>query len=262
MKFLVYLLAFTFLVSCNTPTEPEHTSKDEKKENQEIKDESPKPTYSPDMKGEVCWKGFINKKIPVFIHYSFQEELIVGEIVYLKTKLKTPIRLLGDIRDDHFRLVEYDKKGNVTGVIIGNQTSVDKFEGRWTNLMDGDLTLELQKSDTTFEIPSIGAENVYGDYGFDYGDEMDQGSFSIKKVNDAEAAFRIGCVGMGAAPNIAQVETDTIIVQDNGFKYTISDNCELGVKFYKDFVYVKYTNGDCAGQFGAGTGVDGVYIKK
>ena len=45
------------------------------------------------------------------------------------------------------------------------------------------------------------------------------------------------------------------------YKVAETENCEFKVKFYQDFVFVNYTKGTCAGQFGHNATVDGIFIK-
>jgi hypothetical protein len=88
---------------------------------------SAKPTTPIDIKthsgNEICWTGTLNGKTPIFIHYQLDNNLIIGEITYLNTEDKLPIRLLGTIEENKsYRLLEFDKTGNITGVIEGKPT--------------------------------------------------------------------------------------------------------------------------------------------
>ena len=114
MKHWTYILLFT-IISCNNQQQKVSTS--------DIS-VSGTPKTLVDAKtrsnSQICWTGTINGKTPVFIHYQLDSTLIVGEITYLNTKDKLPITLLGTIEDDKsFRILEFEKTGNITGIITG-----------------------------------------------------------------------------------------------------------------------------------------------
>lgn len=47
---------------------------------------------------ETFWKGYINKSIPIYLHYQIENDIIVGEIIYLNTQEKQPIKLLAVLK--------------------------------------------------------------------------------------------------------------------------------------------------------------------
>lgn len=259
-KYLVYILLLTF-ISCNKREQkvtesgsavPQQTIAQAKTESKTGK--------------EISWKGFLNGKIPVFIHYQLDGNLIVGEIIYLNTKNKLPITLLGTIEDDKsYRILEFEKSGNITGVIIGSPTG-NTFKGSWTSpKTKKELVLNLVKKDTTLASKEIETklEDLFGHYHYQYSEAGYQGDLEINKLPDSKAVFGISSVTSEPARNIANIEDDTISLKATHFTYKLADtdDCEFKVKFYKGFAWVQYTKGTCSGQFGLNATIDGIYLK-
>jgi hypothetical protein len=218
-------------------------------------------------KNETCWIGNLNGKIPIFIHYQVNDNLIIGEITYLNTKNKIPIRLLGTIEEDkNYRLLEFDNIGNITGVIIGKP--IEKiFKGNWISpKTKKELVMALSLKDTLIASQDIKPDKskIFGNYHYQYGERGYNGDFDVNKVGNNKIDFHIlSLTNAERGPNIAEVEKDTIAMTDNSFVYKIpdSDNCEFKVTFYNGFVYINYTKGYCDSQFGLGATIDGIYVK-
>jgi len=216
---------------------------------------------------EICWKGTLNGKTPVFIHYQLDSNLIVGEITYLTTEDKLPIRLLGTIEDDKsYRLLEFDKSGNITGIIEGTPKE-NEFNGSWFSpRTKKELEMKLLPKDTLISRPSIKPDpnSIFGEYHYQYGENGYNGDIEFNKVSDGKAAFNIlSLTNVERGPNIAEVEKDTIAFSGNKFIYKIpdSDVCEFKVTFYNGFAYIYYTKGYCESQFGLNATIDGIYLK-
>jgi len=210
-----------------------------------------------------CWIGFINKMIPISVQYSVSDSLLIGEIIY--TNENIPITLIGQLENNNYRLLEYDKDGNITGIIIGKPLN-QKFVGKWYSpKSDKEYSIELNSMDAClFNDFQMVREDMFGSYKYSYGKFATKGEFEIKKVNDSLISFSVFSTGNGEVPNIADVPEDTIsLFKGDSFVYTIleSDNCEFKVRFLKNFVFIKYTKGYCDGQFGLNTSIDGVFIK-
>jgi len=257
MKHWTYIFLLT-IISCN--------SKQLKVDSFETLVSS-KPSNLTDIKNEICWTGTLNGKTPVFIHYQLDSNLIIGQIIYLNTKDKSPIRLLGTIEDDkNYRLLEFDKTGNITGIITGLPT--DKiFKGSWFSPKSKkELSIALSIVDTIILSPDIKPirNQIFGNYHYQYGENGFSGDFEINRVDNTKVDFNIlSLTNVAKGPNIAEVEKDTIVMKGNSFVYKIpdSDNCEFKTTFYKDFVYINYTKGYCSGQFGMNATIDGIYVK-
>ncbi|MDM1553514.1 MULTISPECIES: hypothetical protein [Chryseobacterium] len=259
-KYLVYIPLLT-IISCNKPDPKIENSNSETPERSvtlaSVKNQVGK---------EISWKGFLNGKTPVFIHYQIDGDVIVGEITYLNTKNKLPITLLGTIDTDHnYRILEFEKSGNITGVITGKPTE-NAFKGIWFSPKTRkELALNLVKKDTAFISKEIETKvgDLFGRYHYQYSEAGYQGDFEIKRLPDSKAVFGITSVTGAPARNLAQIDDDTISLKTTSFTYKLddTDDCEFRVKFYKGFAVVQYTNGICSGQFGMNATISGIYLK-
>lgn len=215
---------------------------------------------------EISWKGFLNGKTPVFIHYQIDGEVIVGEITYLNTQNKLPITLLGTIdTENNYRILEFEKSGNITGVITGKPTD-GAFKGSWFSPKTRkELALNLVKKDTALASKKIetNINDLFGRYHYQYSEAGYQGDLEIKKLPGSKAVFGITSVTGEPARNLAQIDDDTIDLKTTNFTYKLTDTeeCEFKVKFYKGFAVVQYTQGVCSGQFGMNATVEGIYLK-
>jgi hypothetical protein len=215
---------------------------------------------------DICWTGTLNGRTPVFLHYKTDGNLITGQITYLNTKDKLPITISGTIEDDKsYRLLEFEKSGNITGVITGLPTN-NNFNGSWYSPKTRkELSLNLVKKDTVIHPGSIETklQDIFGHYHYQYGDAGYQGDFEITKLPGSKAIFGITSVTGEPARNVAQVDDDTISLSATHFTYRLPDtsDCEFEVKFYKGFALIKYTKGICYGQFGLNATVEGIFIK-
>jgi hypothetical protein len=216
---------------------------------------------------DMCWAGTLNGGIPIFIHYQLDSNIIIGEITYRNTKEQLPIKLLGTIEEDKsYRLLEFDKHGNISGTIVGKATSTS-FTGTWISPQTRkEFVLKLVPKDTLISSPSFKPDSkmLFGKYHYQYGENGYQGDFELSKVNDTKAAFQIiSLTDVEKGPNTAEIPKDTINFKGDNFIYKLpgSDNCEFKVTFYKDFVYINYTKGDCESQFGLNATIDGIFLK-
>ncbi|MDN3693830.1 hypothetical protein QWZ06_16790 [Chryseobacterium tructae] len=259
-KYLVYILLFT-IISCNKSDQKVKVSNAVTPERSvtlaSVKIQSGK---------EISWKGLLNGKTPVFMHYQIDDNIIVGEITYLNTKNKLPITLLGTIESDNsYRILEFEKSGNITGVITGKPTGGD-FKGSWFSPKTRkELVLNLTKKDTAIASRGIETkvEDLFGHYHYQYSEAGYQGDLVIKKQPNSKAVFGITSVTGEPGRNLAQIDDDTINLKTTNFTYKLADtdDCEFKVKFYKGFAVVQYTQGVCSGQFGMNATIHGIYLK-
>ena len=138
---------------------------------------------------QFCWKGKLNTKTNILLHYQIQDDLIFGEISYLDTKEKKPIRIIGTIEEDSsIRLLEFNNKGNITGIITGFSKD-EELTGNWFSpKTKEESSLNLNRIDTILENENIetNLENVIGDYHYQYSEAGYQGDLTIRKVNADE----------------------------------------------------------------------------
>ena len=213
----------------------------------------------------VHWTGTINNKIPVSLVYTLKDSLITGSITYLNTTKKEPIKIIGTLEEGDYRLLEFEKSGNITGILSGTPTS-DSFVGTWfspKSRKDLPFSLKLSESAKTHIKDSSIGNTVFGKYTYQYGEDGPTGSLTITDLGDNKAAFSINSVTGEPAYNLADLPTDTIEFHGNTFTYPLpdSDNCEIKVSFYPGFAFVKYTKGPCEGYFGHNATVEGVFLK-
>lgn len=214
----------------------------------------------------ICWTGRINNNIPVFLQYTFQDKVIVGEITYLNTKDKKPIKIIGTIEEDtSYTLLEFTPDGNNTGIITGKPQD-QSFQGSWFSPQtQNQRQLTLTKKDTVLHVPDLlpATAKIAGKYHYKFSEQGYQGSLQVNKLEDNSIAFSIFSVTEAPQRNIAQVSTDTVTMSNNSFSYLIpeSDSCEFKVTFYQGFATVDYTKGYCQDQFGLNATIDGVFIK-
>ena len=260
MTYLIYLLTLT-IISCN--------NQQEKVSDLDTSATATTTTLTSDKalnSNEICWTGNLDHKIPVFIHYQIDSNLIIGEITYLNTKEKLPIRLLGTIEDDKsYRLLEFEKSGNITGIITG--VPADKtFNGSWFSPKTRkELVLNLLRKDTAITSSTMDTklQDIFGRYHYQYSEAGYQGDFEIYKLANSKAVFGITSVTGAPGRNLAQIDDDTIDLSAAHFIYKLpdTDDCEFEVKFYRGFAFIKYTKGFCEGQFGMNATVDGIFLK-
>jgi hypothetical protein len=226
----------------------------------------PEKSKAAQERKDICWSGTLAQKVPVFIHYQVSEDIVSGTITYLNTKSKTPIRLIGTIASDgQFRLLEFEASGNITGIITG-QPGQQEFSGSWFSPRTRkSLDMQLVQSDSLVEATAISAaaDQLYGDYHYQYSEDGPRGDFSISSVDKDRAAFQIFSVTSDPARNMADVGTDTVKLSGTSFIYKIpdTDSCEFKVRCYKDFVHIDYTRGYCDGQFGHNATIEGIFLK-
>ena len=255
MKY-IFCLIIIFLISCNSKNKEHNISVDKKNNSSKVVIKKEK---------NICWIGTLNSRIPIFLHYQIIDNLISGEITYLNTKERKPIKVKGTFENKHLRILEFEKNGNITGVISGIPNN-ENFNGSWFSpKTKKELSLELVKSDSIIYSKNIDTkiDNVYGEYHYQYSETGYQGDVTLTKIDNQNASFNIFSVTAAPSRNIADMETDTIKLNKTEFVYNLpeSDGCEVKVQFFKDFVYINYTKGYCLGQFGHNATIDGIFIK-
>ncbi len=255
-RFILLMVIF----SCNDDQQPKVDSTDKL-----VSDNSASIIQKQEV-NEISWTGTLNNKTPIFLHYKLENDLVIGEITYLNTKDKLPIRIIGTIHENNtYKLLEFENNGNITGIITGVPTG-NAFNGNWFSPKTRkELTVNLVKKDTTINSveTNVDLADIFGSYYYQFSDEGYQGGFDIIKLPGSKAIFGASCVTGAPARNLAFIEDDTISLNTTQFVYNIpdSDDCEFSVKFYKGFAYIKYTKGFCKGQFGHNATIDGIFIK-
>lgn len=212
-----------------------------------------------------AWEGFINGKIPVFLQYQLDSTLLMGEITYLNTKNKTPIKILGGLDGEYLRLIEFCSDGNITGIMIA-KSEQEKLEGTWISPSSGtDYDLRLSLKDTLIESTEMTYENdIPGTYYFQFGKNGRSGELEIERIDDKRVAFFIlGMTDQNQGPNLAEVDKDTVELVGNSFVYKLpySDSCSFKVEFFRNFAVINYLGDQCHNQFGHNATIEGLYLK-
>lgn len=215
---------------------------------------------------QYCWKGNLNSRFNILLHYQIHDNLIVGNILYLDNQTNKPIRIIGTIEEDkNFRLLEFDRTGNITGIIKG-LPSEKEFNGSWFSPKTRkELSMSLKKVDTVVKIDNleINLENIIGEYYYQYSEAGSQGNLTIKKVDQNKISFSILSVTGDPGRNIADIQTDTVTAtKDFIYKVPETDSCEFRIRFFNEFAYINYTRGYCNGIFGHNATVDGIFYKQ
>ena len=215
---------------------------------------------------QFIWTGTINKKIPILLHYTRYTNFVAGEVVYLNTKDRKPIRVLGRIDEDSsYRIQEFQPDGSITGIFQGRPgKSLTWFAPNPKGIKE--LPVELTAKDTAITPMDIRADlnDIYGNYVYSYKNIGAAGGFDFTRIGADKASFAINTVTSGPAFNVADVPMDTISFSNSDhFEYTIpeSDSCSFKVSFYKGFAIIDYTNGYCNGQFGNNATIDAIFLK-
>ena len=214
---------------------------------------------------EVNWSGTLNNKIPINLKYSISGEIITGEITYLKTKSKIPIKIIGTIEEDKsYRILEFENNGNISGIITGKPTEKD-FSGSWFSPKSR-KSLNLKLTNPTKKQISLTQNVIISDanYHYGYSEKGYQGDFEIKKLKNNKYEFSILSVTGEPSRNIAEIDETEVNIEGNSFRYKLPEekNCEFQVTFYSEFVVIKYTKGDFEGQFGHNATIEGIYLKQ
>lgn len=217
---------------------------------------------------QICWKGKLNSKTNILLHYQVQEDIIVGQITYLDTKGQIPIRIIGTIeKDKSYRLLEFEKTGNITGIITGLPKG-NEFIGNWFSPKTGErLAMILRKFDKLVKLENIqtNLESIVGNYYYQYTKDGYQGQLIIKKVNQNKISFTIFSVTEDSGRNEADIPTDTVSAKTDFiymYKFPEIDSCEFRVRFFKNFAYINYTKGYCERLFGHNATIDGIFYKQ
>ncbi len=264
MKHLLYSAFLLLSFSCTSTTT---TSNREPGHSDTILSVASPGAVSGQAKSRICWRGTLDSRIDILLQYQTEGEVVEGELIYLNTKEQKPIKIIGTVEEDQsLRLLEFEPSGNITGILTGTPTA-SVFEGSWFSpLTRKELPMQLRRVDTFIATQSITVlpASPEGDYEYQYSEEGSQGTLLVRSAGNGRIIFEILSVTGAPARNIADVSPVTVTLQGNSFTYTVpeTDDCTFKVSFYKDFAYIKYTNGYCNGVFGHNASVDGIFYKQ
>ncbi len=210
------------------------------------------------------WVGFINKKIPVELTYTISKDIISGEIRYLNTKGKTPVKIIGNVSSNEgYTLCEFEKDGNISG-IINVKLNGQKLEGEWSSTKsDGSYPISLTLKDNKVKQEVFPPASITGKYEYHYGEKGYEGLITIKKQKGNTYTYEIGSVTSDPARNMADASGDAILLNNNQFIIEINKSCKFKVTFYNGFLTITANDKtqlmDC--EFGFNATLEGTYLK-
>ncbi|MDO5511046.1 MAG: hypothetical protein Q4F57_10145 [Weeksellaceae bacterium] len=259
MKKLFYLTIF-ILFSCNsaqndTPIHTETAANHITRSGQNTTVE----------KHQKAWKGQLGSEINVLLHYQKYENLVVGQIIYLDTKEHKPIPIIGTVEEgENYRILEFDHKGNITGIISG-VPSAEIFKANWFSPKTGkEYSMNMSKLDSIIPEKNIEAnlDKLAGEYAYQYGTAGYQGHVKVQHLEPDQITIQGYSVTSEPARNIAEMEIKASPTQKD-ILHTVpeAENCQFRIRFFKDFVYISNTKTQCTGAFGHNATLEGIYYK-
>jgi len=215
--------------------------------------------------GVYTFSGKLNDKIPVFIWFALKDNVLKGQVTYLKTAKRVPITIIGTI--DHTQglsITEFSKTGNISGFYSG-KFSTQSFSGTWyAPGSEKELKFNLTKKDTVIACSNIDLKpiNVTGAYRYNFAKFGAAGGIDIQQTKPGHYTFRINCVTASPANNIADTQGENVKMLNNTITYKQPDgDCIFTIKAYDGFIVIDYVgeHHDCL--FGLNAGITGVFLK-
>ena len=212
------------------------------------------------------WAGNIRSNIPVSAWFVVKGKILKGELTYLKTKYRSPITILGSVKEhNRVEFSEFQKNGLITGTFSG-KLSNDSCTGTWSSPKSGrDFPFELVFKDTTLANAdtSFIPASIPGEYAYKFGDKGPGGGITIKEISHELYSFEINCVTGAPGYNVAELTADSIRFSDNAVVYSMphADKCQFSIKVFKGFLIIDYLNENYDCGFGLNASVDGVFLK-
>lgn len=231
-------------------------------------------------------EGAINGTIPVSLWFESRDGIISGEIVYTRTKDRTPIRILGRVQDNGLlRLREMLPDGRVSGTITGSLVK-DTLSGTWEGrpkIIEKDRGGAEFRKGKTYPIKisrSTGThapfqweanpDKASGTYAYSLGDKCDYGSVFLKVNGDGTVRYSIAA--LTGAPHYRTAafpedalsgETATAGLDGNTVLIDVDEKCAIRLTLYSDFLESKYVTGrECQYNVGNGATAEGLFLKK
>lgn len=216
--------------------------------------------------GVYTFSGKLNDKIPVFLWFVLKDNVLKGQVTYLKTAKRVPITIIGTTDPAKgLSITEFSKTGNISGFYMG-QISGQSFLGTWhAPGSEKELKFNLTKKDTVITGAKTDLKPISVTGAYSYGVEKfgAGGGIDIQQTKPGYYTFRINCVTASPAYNIADTQGENVKMINNTITYKIPDqDCLFTIKAYNGFIVIDYVEGehhDC--QFGAGADITGIFLK-
>ncbi|KIO75463.1 hypothetical protein TH53_20530 [Pedobacter lusitanus] len=208
--------------------------------------------------------GTIDKKIPVSLDFTVSKNMILGNIRYLNTKAKLPIRIIGYVNTGgDYIMEEYGKDGTI-GAVINVKWKAGKLSGAWNPIgKKASYVIHLMLKDGEARQETFLPVTLAGTYTYQYGEKGYQGSIEIKKDKNNTYTYEIGSVTSDPARNQADASGTGIIIKDNAFVIDINKSCKFDVTFYNGFLIISSLDKTGASncEFGFNATLEGTYLK-
>jgi hypothetical protein len=211
------------------------------------------------------FSGLIDQKIPVELTVSVSKDVVLGNIRYVKTKEKKPIKIIGTLDSgNHYHLEEFEYDGNISGIIDAVLKN-GKLEGTWSSTKSDTvypMALDVQtKVNPKPEIFSP-SDHFEGTYTYQYGEDGYQGSITIKKIKGQMYSYDIGSVTRAPGRNIADASGE-VMIKNNQFTIEINKSCSFLATFYNGLLSITPVpsdqSRDC--EFGLNATLEGTFLK-
>jgi Uncharacterized protein conserved in bacteria len=227
--------------------------------------------------GLYAWAGEINGKIPVAVWFAVEDGVVAGELTYTKTGSNKPIRLLGTLDlAGGLELREMLPDGTISGYIsIGIKSNAP--EGTWRGagkmVRQGNaydykegktFPLTLRRADLPAGAKGLSADmgKVVGNYSYSYGKDQGRGASAIHALNESRVRMDFDANIAAPSYNMARVEAMDCPWKGRSFLCEIDEGCAVTVRVFDGFMVVGMEEErNCAGSFGHGAHVAGIYIK-
>ena len=247
-----FFIVITILFSCVSDPQskaPEHTEED--------------TTTNKQVPVIEAWQGNLNGTIPVLMWYSKTDSVLYGQVYYTNQKAPKPIKIIGVVQDNSYRILEFMSDGNITG-IWSLTPQVSSAEGDWFGSENKKtLNTSLMHIDTAVNIADISEiDNVTGTYSYAYGKDGGAGHLEVKQIDSKAIIVNFENVTSAPAYNMAFMK-DTVSISNNIAQYHSDEfgSCSFKLAFYNNFVIVDYVNDEADCGFGHNATVDGIYLK-
>jgi hypothetical protein len=206
------------------------------------------------------YSAIIGTRTKAAIWLVEKDSIVTGEMQYEKGK--SPIVLRGIQSGNECRILEFDKTGNITGIITGRLKG-KSFTGEWFSPQTRKsfpMNLSLKQS-AVLPKSSVKKIKIEGTYTYGYGKDGPQGYLEVKQASEDSAIIEINNVTAAPAYNQATIDPIKVPFNRNQIICSVQEKCTIRIRFYQDFAVIDYVDeqNDCL--FGMNASVDGIYWK-